>query len=196
MIGGKVKQQLEPWIETYTGKKIYFLKPNPDDFDIIDIAHSLSMQCRFTGHVESFMSVAEHSVAVSTIVNKENQLAGLLHDASEAYLSDIASPIKQQFPQYYEMEDRLMKSIADKFGFEYPLNEDVKDADATQLKSEAKYLLSSGGTDWAALFPTQGRNGKVPLCLAPAHAKALFLRTFEQISGTSVTPQKSLIMVA
>lgn len=191
-----MKQNLEPWIETYTGKKFYFLKPNPDDIDIIDIAHSLSMQCRFTGHVEAYMSVAEHSVAVSTIVNKENQLAGLLHDASEAYLSDIASPIKQFFSQYYEMEDRIMKVIAEKFGFEYPLNEDVKNADSTQLKSEAKHLLSSGGKDWTMLFPTDGRNGKVPMCLAPAHAKALFLRTYEQITGKDVSPPKSLIMVA
>ncbi len=197
MIGIKMKQTLEPWIETYTGKKFYFLNPNPDDIDIIDIAHSLAMQCRFTGHIESFMSVAEHSVAVSAIVDKPNQLAGLLHDASEAYLSDIASPIKQHFPQYYEMEDKVMQAIADKFGFEYPLNEDVKDADATQLKSEAKYLLSSGGKDWSNFFPTKGRNGKVPMCLAPAHAKTLFLRTYEQVSGKKIaSPTKSLIMVA
>lgn len=188
---------LEPYIETWTGKKFYFLKPEPDMIDIRDIAHSLAMQCRFTGHVDTFMSVAEHAVAVSLICNKENELQGLLHDASEAYLSDIASPIKQQFPQYYEMEHRLMEAIAIKFGFPYPLSDDVKDADATQLKTEAKFLLPSGGADWAPLFPTQGRKGKVPMCLAPAHAEQLFLNSYEQITGETVSSTKeSLVLVA
>jgi hypothetical protein len=188
---------LEPWIETWTGKKFYFLNPDPDMIDIRDIAHSLAMQCRFTGHVDTFMSVAEHSVAVSVICNEENALQGLLHDASEAYLSDIASPIKQQFPQYYEMEHKLMEAIAKKFGFSYPISDDVKDADATQLKTEAKFLLSSWGTDWAALFPTQGRRGKVPLCLAPVQAEQLFLNSYEQITNETVSSTKeSLILVA
>lgn len=187
---------LSPYIETVSGKKFYFLDPDPEMIDIRDIAHSLSMQCRFTGHVTDFMSVAEHSVAVSLVCDKENELAGLLHDASEAYLSDIASPIKQQFMEYYAMEDKIMKVVAEKFGFAYPLNKDVKDADAIQLKTEAKYLLPTGGKDWRDLFPTSAKKGKVPMCLAPAHAKELFLKSYEEITGTRVTEQKpSLIML-
>ena len=79
---------------TYTGKEFYPLDPNPADIDIKDIAHALSNCCRFAGHIKSFYSVAQHSVIVSELCEPENALAGLLHDASEAYLSDIARPVK------------------------------------------------------------------------------------------------------
>ena len=49
-----------PWIETYTGKQFWFLNPTPEMFDIEDIAHALSMVCRYAGHVTHFYSVAAH----------------------------------------------------------------------------------------------------------------------------------------
>jgi len=188
----------KPFIETYTGKKFYFTDPEPDMIDIRDIAHSLSLQCRFMGHVETFYSVAEHSVAVSCIVDKENALAALLHDAAEAYLSDIPRPIKKLLPQYMELEEQVSQAIYSKFflNVSHESWKDVKDADNTQLKTEAKYLLSSQGKDWIGDYPTKGRKGKVPNCLAPIHAEALFLRSFEEITGTKIeVPQPSLIMV-
>ena len=188
----------KPFIETYTGKKFYFTDPEPDMIDIRDIAHSLSLQCRFMGHAETFYSVAEHSVAVSCIVDKENALAALLHDAAEAYLSDIPQPIKKLLPQYIELEEQVSQAIYSKFFLNVSPEswKDVKDADNTQLKTEAKYLLSSQGKDWIGDYPTKGRKGKVPNCLAPIHAEALFLRSFEEITGTKIeVPQPSLIMV-
>lgn len=190
----------KPFIETYTGKKFYFTDPEPDMIDIRDIAHSLSLQCRFMGHVETFYSVAEHSVAVSCIVDKENALVALLHDAAEAYLSDIPRPIKNLFPMYKALEYKISQAIFKKFNIEFlddnETYKDVKDADNTQLKTEAKYLLSSQGKDWIGDYPTKGRKGKVPNCLAPIHAEALFLRSFEEITGTKIeVPQPSLIMV-
>jgi len=188
----------KPFIETYTGKKFYFTDPEPDMIDIRDIAHSLSLQCRFMGHVETFYSVAEHSVAVSCIVDKENALVALLHDAAEAYLSDIPRPIKKLLPQYMELEEQVSQAIYSKFflNVSHESWKDVKDADNTQLKTEAKYLLSSQGKDWIGDYPTKGRKGKVPNCLAPIHAEALFLRSFEEITGTKIeVPQPSLIMV-
>ena len=192
----------KPFIETYTGKKFYFTDPEPDMIDIRDIAHSLSLQCWFMGHVETFYSVAEHSVAVSCIVDTENALAALLHDAAEAYLSDIPRPIKKLLPLYQELEDSILNAIFYKFGLGQDIDynssyyQDIKDADNTQLKTEAKYLLSSQGKDWIGDYPTKGRKGKVPNCLAPIHAEALFLRSFEEITGTKIeVPQPSLIMV-
>lgn len=190
----------KPYIETYTGKKFYFTDPEPDMIDIRDIAHSLSLQCRFMGHVDTFYSVAEHSVAVSCIVEPENALAGLLHDATEAYLSDIPRPIKKLFPQYQALEYTISCAIYKKFNVEFSEDnesfKDIKDADNTQLKTEAKYLLSSQGKDWIGDYPTKGRKGKVPNCLAPIHAEALFLRSFEEITGTKIeVPKPSLIMV-
>ena len=188
----------KPFIETYTGKKFYFTDPEPDMIDIRDIAHSLSLQCRFMGHAETFYSVAEHSVAVSCIVDTENALAALLHDAAEAYLSDIPRPIKKLLPQYMELEEQVSQAIYSKFflNVSHESWSDIKDADNTQLKTEAKYLLSSQGKDWIGDYPTKGRKGKVPNCLAPIHAEALFLRTFHEITGTKIeAPQPPLIMV-
>src|SRR5258706_13895138 len=87
-------EYLGGWIETYSGKQFHILDPQLDEIELYDIAHALSMQCRYTGHCESFYSVAEHCVIVSMLVPKEMAIAGLFHDASEAYLTDEVSPVK------------------------------------------------------------------------------------------------------
>jgi 5'-deoxynucleotidase YfbR-like HD superfamily hydrolase len=172
-------QLIEPWIESFTGKKVYFLNPKPDMFDIEDIAHALSMIVRYTGHVKKFYSVAEHSVAVSRLTGN---LEGLMHDGSEAYLIDVASPIKQHLRGYKEMESGIMVVLAEKFGFNWPLSRDTKDADATQLKTEARHLLPSGGKDWLGHFPTKRSRGIVPECWSPKQAKREFLNRFAELS--------------
>lgn len=180
--------KLEPWIETYSGKRFYFLDPTPDMVDIEDIAHSLSNQCRFAGHVSKFYSVAEHSINVSNLVQRINRgdsklsLAALLHDASEAYLIDIPSPIKQHLPGYKDIEHRVMGVIAAKFGFQWPPDGIIHDADAAQLKTEAKWLLPSRGDDWAHQYPTEIRHGILPKCVPPSIAKELFLGVFESLT--------------
>lgn len=68
-------------------------------------------------------------------------LATLLHDASEAYLLDIPRPIKHMLPQYLEAEDKLMRIIAKKYGFEYPLPEEVKQLDKQFLEIEWEWLM-------------------------------------------------------
>lgn len=175
----------EPWIETYSGKKFSFLEPKPEDIDIIDIAHSLSMQCRFTGHTVAFYSVAEHSTICSVLVSKEKALEALLHDASEAYLSDIAGPLKPHIKGYKEIEDRLMKVIAEKFNFEWPLSYEVHEADRLQLKTEAQYLLASHGKDWVDAINTGNRIGRIPKCFLPPEAKYVFLARFDELTGTN-----------
>src|SRR4051794_32940266 len=82
-------------IITSTGKWFDVFNPNPADVDIEDIVHALSMQCRFTGHTKEFYSVAQHSVLVSLTCPSVDALYGLVHDGSEAYLSDIARPVKK-----------------------------------------------------------------------------------------------------
>src|SRR5689334_14267678 len=91
-------ERTHDWIRTYTGRKFYLFDSGPEDVEIEDIAHALSMQCRYNGHVQRFYSVAEHSCYVSAIVAAEMgnakydinvALWALLHDASEAYLGDV-----------------------------------------------------------------------------------------------------------
>jgi len=131
-------------IATYSGRTVTPLNPDPADIDIEDIAHALSNSCRFTGHVAKFYSVAQHSYLCSTIVEDEYALTALLHDASEAYLSDISRPIKSQ-PEfgdvYKKYEARLEAAISERFGLVYPYPESIKRADTILLRSEQRDLM-------------------------------------------------------
>lgn len=101
-----------------------------EDVDIADIAHALSRQCRYNGHVDGFLSVARHSIWVANAV-PSHALWGLLHDAAEAYLGDLISPLKNSpFGEtYHEMEDHVEAVVAEAFGLSYPPPPEVKEGD-------------------------------------------------------------------
>ncbi|MEL7586629.1 MAG: hypothetical protein AAGU19_07930 [Prolixibacteraceae bacterium] len=129
-------------IRTYTGLYMNVFEPKPEMINIEDIAHSLSMQCRFGGHLPIFFSVAQHSINCAALVGDERQmLAALLHDASEAYLLDIPRPIKSRMPEYKAIEYKLMLAIADKFGFEWPMSDIVKKIDEEMLVWEWNCIM-------------------------------------------------------
>src|SRR6478752_7418281 len=107
----------EPVIRTFTGKWMDVFSPTPEMICIEDIAHALSLMCRFGGHTPTLYSVGQHSIHVSKLVGNKHKLAALLHDASEAYFMDIPRPIKKKVLEYGPIEDKLMKVIAEKFGF-------------------------------------------------------------------------------
>jgi uncharacterized protein len=132
-------------ITTYSGIRFWPLLPNPADIRIEDIAHALSQQCRFAGHTRTFYSVAEHSVRVSLLCRPEDALWGLLHDASEAFLTDIPAPLKElpQFAPYREAEHRLQRAVALRFGLPEDQPATVTEADDTMLWIEAHSLLGS-----------------------------------------------------
>lgn len=111
-------------IRTFTGKYMNVFEPTEDMICIEDVAHALSNQCRFGGHLPKFYSVAQHSLMCCEMATPERKLEALLHDASEAYLLDVPKPIKQRLSNYKEIEDNLMRLIAKKFGFQYPLSEE------------------------------------------------------------------------
>lgn len=123
-------------IRTFSGLYMNVFEPTLEMICIEDIAHALSMQCRFGGHMQTFYSVAQHSCSCALNMPDEYKLQALLHDASEAYIIDIPSPIKKGLSNYKEIENRLMKLIAEKFGFVYPLEKPVKEIDRAMLKLE------------------------------------------------------------
>ena len=136
-------------ITTFTGKRIDPLHPAAEDIDIRDIAHGLSLLCRGNGQVTHFYSVAQHSLACQKEAaargySKRVQLACLLHDASEAYLSDVTRPVKQKMQPYLEAEKELQGVIWNKF-FSSPLTEEelgkVKQIDDDMLILELTELL-------------------------------------------------------
>ncbi len=153
---GATLPQLEPGvIRTYTGKMINVFEPDPELICIEDIAHALSNLCRFGGHTRRFYSVAEHSMRVANEVPYEYRLTALLHDASEAYMIDLPSPIKYFIPKYREYELNLMLTIAERFGFDYPLASRVTDADKRLLEIEWAELMQPGHLGHNSLRPSQ-----------------------------------------
>ena len=137
------------WMQTYTGKQFYALDPRPEDIDPHDIAHALSMQCRFNGHVKQFYSVAEHCILLSEAVSEENALWALLHDATEAYVGDLVRPLKKNLPQYIAIEDKLMGVIAQRFGLSGEIPPEVHWADSRILLTERDALMNPSPHKWA-----------------------------------------------
>jgi hypothetical protein len=136
------------WMQTYTGRKFYPLAPRPEDIHPRDIAHALSLLCRYNGHVDRFYSVAEHCVLMSRAVAPEHALAALLHDATEAYVGDMIRPLKQSMPDYVRAEDLVMVQIARRFALPlhtlgYSMPTEVKDADNRILLTERAALMSA-----------------------------------------------------
>ena len=140
------------WIQTYTGRRFDILDPRPEDVCLEDIAHALSMQCRFNGHCREFYSVGEHSVRVARILPPELQAHGLLHDAAEAYIGDMVRPLKQLLPAFADVERNIMLTVNFRFfGCSYPTDAakaEIKRADNTMLATEARDLMADPPDDW------------------------------------------------
>lgn len=139
----------------YTGRPVIrtthgWFDLNRPEFDIYDIAHSLAMNCRYNGHTEWFYSVAEHSVLVARIMalcKLGDPREGLLHDATEAYLTDVPAPFKYLLPDWLAIDDRLDSSMRTKFGIG-PKTAGCKTADWLALFIEANSLITGGGADF------------------------------------------------
>ncbi len=183
------------WIQTFTGRAFSLLEPQPVDVTIEDIAHALSMLCRFGGHVDEFYSVAQHSVLVSLVVarfqpdNHALHRAALLHDASEAYLIDLPRPIKRMpgFEAYKAREGVVEGVIAERFGI-VVTNLDriaIKAADELLLRTECRDLMGPLHPAWSReLHPDHGITMPETIePLGPKAAEALFLASWRALGG-------------
>lgn len=184
-------------IYTFTGGTITPLDPDPADIRIEDIAHALAMQCRFTGHTKKRSSVAEHCVRVSlcvSLVDDELALEALLHDASEAYLADMARPLKRApvfGPTYLRYEKKLEEAIAVHFGL--PAREEmhpyIKMADQYTLECEVAYLCSDALARDMGVTRGADANGQRwlfearPQSWSPERAEAEFLARYVETGG-------------
>ena len=177
------------WIQTFRGRQFWPLAPRAGEVFLDDIAHHLAHQCRFTGAVRVFYSVAQHSVLVSLQAPVgADPLWGLLHDAAEAYLVDVARPVKHSpaFATYREAEARLMGVICDRFGLPQEEPAWVKLADNALLMTERRDLMAPPPRPWSP--------GPAPLAdliepWSPYLAEARFLARFAELNGaTAKTP--------
>jgi 5'-deoxynucleotidase YfbR-like HD superfamily hydrolase len=177
------------WFQTFTGRKVYVLDPKPEDIEILDIAHALSMLCRYNGHCKAFYSVAQHSVIVSRIVPPDLAVVGLLHDATEAYVGDMIRPLKQSIVAYREIEDRWALAIGERYGLGdqiLHLERAVKDADNVALATERRDLLNVGPGHalheaWKQYDHHKRPLDEVIVPLGPAEAERAFMHRLEDI---------------
>jgi hypothetical protein len=174
------------WITTYSGVKFYVTDAHPDDILIEDIAHALSLLCRYGGHCREFYSVAQHSCIVTNLVAEwrpddvDLQLRALLHDATEAYIGDMVRPLKRALFEYQMVECDLDEKIIFKFGLSSGQDDVVKAADNSVLMGERRDIVNHCGHEW---------NITEPACwtqiepVSPWIAESAFLGRFEQLQA-------------
>jgi uncharacterized protein len=169
------------WMQTYTGRAFYPLAPAVEDVDPVDIAHALSMLCRYGGHVRAFYSVAEHCVLMSEAVAPEHALWALLHDATEAYMCDLIRPLKRAMPAYAAAEDRLMRVICDRFGLDHDCPAEVKAADNRILRDERDALMGVPPLPWSSIEDVPAL-GVTVQSWSPAEAECRYLNRLIDVS--------------
>ena len=171
-------------IMTRSGRIFDCLEPRAEDVTIGDIAHALSMLCRFCGHVDSFYSVAQHSVLVSRHCAPPDALAGLLHDAAEAYVTDVPGPLKrtEQLWGYRTIEYLVQRVIAERFGLPASAPASVRAADEAVLVAEARDLMPPGALSRLGFLHDTSRIDDVIVPLPPQEARAEFLRRYRELA--------------
>lgn len=180
------------WMQTFSGGKFDFDNLAANTIDIRDIGRALSKICRFFGHSKEFYSVAQHSVLVSRLCPTK-PLAGLLHDAAEAYVGDMVRPIKHrdEMRYYCEVEMAVAALIARRFGLQTSDFEcdEVKVADYTLLATEQRDLMNPCSHKWDDLGEPPLAEQIVPL--DPSRAYRLFMDRFlELVDGPIPDPPK------
>ena len=170
-------------ITTQSGKHFDYTSLSADAICIEDIACALSNICRFTGHVQDFYSVAQHSVHVSYLVPPEFALEALLHDAAEAYCSDINSQLKQLLPDYRSQIKAVEAVIAAKFGLPASMSAAVKHADLVMLATERRDLDLDDGKHWPMLEGVEPATHFMISPFNPRQARVLFLQRYNDLKG-------------
>jgi uncharacterized protein len=136
-------------MQTWSGKRFYPADPRPEDFAIEDIAHHLSLVNRFTGATVLPYSVGQHSLNCSYMASTpEIAYEALLHDRSEAYISDINSPTKRYIPDYQALEKKVEEVSAITFNVPAEMSPEVKEIDYRMLVTEASLLMKHDVYDW------------------------------------------------
>ncbi|MGO8211805.1 hypothetical protein ACC782_33535 [Rhizobium ruizarguesonis] len=168
------------FMQTATGRKFWPLDPRAEEVFIDDIAHSLSLQCRYAGHCLRFYSVAEHCVLMARKLRWEGvdvALYALLHDAAEAYTVDVPRPLKRSLVGYKEAEAKVMAVIAERFGMADEMPAVVHDADNRIIGDELANLVPM---DWHARYAGQELGVELRYW-SPEKAREEFMATFDAL---------------
>ncbi len=176
------------WLQTWTGRKVYPLDPSPEQICLADIARSLSLLCRYVGHLDCHYSVAQHSVIAARYAESLglDPRPVLLHDAAEAYLGDFPGPIKSFIPGLNVIEQRLLRVIGMWAGVELdPLPDYVHVIDQAVMCAERWTLKcqDNGTNDW--MLPPASKSLAKQISVQPyrdaQHAEMAFLFMFRRL---------------
>lgn len=172
------------WIQTRSSKAVDLTSPQPDTIDFGDIAWSLAHLCRFTGHTRTHYSVAEHCLRVAAILPENLQIHGLLHDAPEAYIGDVSTPVKElcDSDRLRQADMDLDEAIYSAAGVDTPspsVRRWVKRADLVLLATERRDLLDPSPQSWGEFERIIALPGViVPLCAF--QAEIFYLEALER----------------
>lgn len=177
------------WMETWSGKRVDLLNPDPSQIDIRDIAHHLSILNRFTGATKVPYSVAQHSLYVSMLVPEHLQLHALLHDAHEAYVNDINTPLKEclfeEFcGRFASPLDAVIWGIDGAIDVAFGLGplsgiwiNEIKRADMQAMSDEKAFLKPNSTSNWEE-YGLPPPAGKIDVVMTWREAKQAFLDRF------------------
>lgn len=143
------------FIETYTGAAFYPLKPDWTKITIIDIAHHLAQQNRYSGATEFFYSTAQHCCLLYDYVMgsmRGTYLDGLQilgHDGAETYLVDMPRPVKQHMPKFREWDNSIQMEVRKYFGLDgLPIPSWQDELDSRIIVDERAQVMSDSDNDW------------------------------------------------
>ena len=171
------------FILTASGRIFDYRNPRPSMIDLGDIARGLSCESRFNGHTRAFYSVAQHATIASWLVPQPFALEALLHDASEAYLKDLPSPLKALCPDYRAIEARVDAAIRAHFRLPATLSPEVKRVDLVLLATEKRDLMPDCPMPWPCLEGVAPLSSSLAPYPSPEEAERAFLERFEEIQG-------------
>ena len=175
-----MKKKYSPWQQTFTNEIVEMNAVNLQSLNIDDIAHALSMQCRFAGQIPEFYSVAEHSYWVSQLVPDQFALWGLMHDAAEAYITDIPTYVKNCIPEIRWLESRILSAIAMRFSLgRLRIPSVVKEVDLRMLITEKEQFYVKHVRDWE--IDAEPYKNITLGCWEPSYAEQMFLMRFNEL---------------
>jgi len=183
------RPRVGPWFNTFT-HRFWPRDPRSQDFRIEDIAHSLSLICRFGGHCITHYSVGQHCLVVSDILKGwgqsiEVQYEGLMHDSPEAYTGDNVQPRKSSMRALKQEEERIWKRLAPRFTLPIKLHPLVKEADNVALMTERRDLCPPSPWPWDEYFEQYAPLPEVIIPMPMELVEKLFLQRFHQLGGVA-----------
>lgn len=174
------------------GRAFYPLVPEASPVELEDIVPALAKICRFTGHCREFYSVAQHCVLVSHLVPAAFAREALLHDAAEAFISDIAYPLKLaiRYSEEAFTDDRdnrpwtklmhkIEAEVARRFDLPWPVSPEVKHADMQALATEQRDLMPRPQRAWS---PMPAPHHEVIVPLGPDAAERLWWARWAEVN--------------